>query len=333
MDELDEVTLAGLWRTMARIRRFDERVSELAAADAIPGYAHTYSGEEAVASGVIPLLREDDWLTSTYRNHGHSIARGVPLAALASELHGRADGVCGGKGGSMHAVDQSLRMIGGMGIVAGGLPVAAGAAFGSAFLGGDQVAVAFFGDGAVHEGAWHEALDFAAMFRAPVLFVCENNLYAETTAVDYHLRTHSVAEMAGPYGIPAVTVDGMDLFAVRTATQGALGPMRDGTGPFLLEAMTYRYGGQYEGDTQTYKPPGETEYWRSRDPLQSFRGTVTSAGRMTDAQLDDIDARVQVEVDAAFHKAEQAPWPDLSVLTSDVYASYQEEARQPWPAS
>ena len=233
----------------------------------------------------------------------------------------------------MHAVDQSLGMIGGMGIVAGGLPVAVGAAFGSAYLGGDQVAVAFFGDGAVHQGAWHEALDFAAMFSSPVLFVCENNLYAETTAVDYHLRTRSVAEMAAPYGIAAATVDGMDILAVRAVAEEAIGRARGGGGPFLLEAMTYRYGGQYEGDTQTYKPPDEVAYWRKRDPLLSFRELLLSEGRVTEDSLTEIDSTVVAEVDAAFHQAEQGAWPDPSTLTTDVYASYPEEALQPWLAS
>lgn len=332
MDNLDETILTDLWTRMLRIRRFEERVAELAASGDLTGYAHTYAGEEAVACGVIPLLRADDWITSTYRNHGHAIARGVPLSAIASELYGRVDGVCGGKGGSMHAVDQSLRMIGGMGIVAGGLPVAAGAAFGSAFLGGDQVAVAFFGDGAVHQGAWHEALDFAAMFRAPVLFVCENNLYAETTAVEYHLRTSSVAEMAGPYGMASATVDGMDLVAVRATAADAITRARAGDGPFLLEAMTYRYGGQYEGDTQTYKPPDEVAFWRKRDPLLGFRALLTAGERMSTEQLDAIDAEVQSEVDAAFRHAEQGDWPEASSVTADVYATYPEEVLQPWLA-
>jgi pyruvate dehydrogenase E1 component alpha subunit len=310
---------------MVRIRRFEERISELKAADVLPGYTHTYSGEEAVACGVIPLLLGDDWITSTYRNHGHAIARGVPLAAIASEVYGKADGICGGKGGSMHAVDQSLRIIGGMGIVAGGLPIATGAAFASAFLGGTQVAVAFFGDGAVHQGAWHEALDFAAMFRAPVLFVCENNLYAEATAVDYHLRCQSVAEMAGPYGIKAATVDGMNLFEVRSVAVEAIDRARRGGGPFLLEAKTYRYGGQYEGDTQTYKPPKEVEYWRARDPLLAFREKVISGGEVTADSLDEIDTEVRAEIDGAFRHAEEAEWPELTSLVTDVYTTYPEE--------
>jgi len=314
-------TYIDLWVKMLRIRHFETRVSALAEANKLPGYVHTYSGEEAVACGVIPLLRPTDWITSTYRNHGHSIARGVPLWAIASELFGRADGVCRGKGGSMHAVDQSMRMIGGMGIVAGGLPIAAGAAFGAALQGRDEVAVAFFGDGAVHQGAWHEALDFAAMFSAPVIFVCENNLYAETTAVDYHLRTPSVAAMTLPYRIESVTVDGMDVLAVRDAATAAIERARAGDGPYLLEAMTYRYGGQFEGDKQTYKPPDEVAYWRERDPLACYRRTIVKQSWATIEELDRIDDEVRVEVEAAFQHAVNAPWPEVETVLTDVYAS------------
>ncbi|HEV2361202.1 MAG TPA: thiamine pyrophosphate-dependent enzyme [Acidimicrobiales bacterium] len=314
---------------MLTIRTFEERVSELSAANELEGYVHTSSGEEAVACGVIPLLRDDDWITSTYRNHGHSIARGVSLKAIASEIYGKADGVCGGKGGSMHAVDQDRRMIGGMGIVAAGLPIAAGAAFASAFLGGDQVAASFFGDGAVHQGAWHEALDFASMFAAPVVFVCENNLYAETTAVNYHLRTKTVAEMAGPYGIAAETVDGMDVRAVRDCAARAIARARDGGGPFLLEAMTYRYSGQYEGDTQTYKPPAEVAYWRERDPIAAFRAVLASSYAVPVAELDEVAARVAAHVDAAFDHGRDADWPDASALTRDVYTVAPEGAAHP----
>jgi len=314
---LDNDTLLGLWERMARIRAFETRVGEIAAAKEVDGYLHTYSGQEAVACGVIPLLRDDDWFTSTYRNHGHAIARDIPLDEIAGEIYGKATGVCGGKGGSMHVADQSRGMIGGMGIVAGGLPIATGAALAAKYLGRDSVAVAFFGDGAVHQGAWHEALEFASLFQCPVVFVCENNLYAETTAVDYHLLAGSVSAMTGPYRIPSVQIDGMDVFAVRAATLEAFDRARSGGGPTLIEAMTYRYGGQYEGDTQTYKPPAEVAHWRGRDPLLRFRTDTTT--RLSMATLDGIERAVATEVDAAFTAAEAAPWPDISEVTTDVY--------------
>lgn len=317
MTSLDNDTLLGLWERMVRIRTFETRVGKIAESKEVDGYLHTYSGQEAVACGVIPLLRSDDWFTSTYRNHGHAIARDIPLEAIAGEIYGKATGVCGGKGGSMHVADQSRGMIGAMGIVAGGLPIATGAALAAKYLGTDAVAVAFFGDGAVHQGAWHEALDFASLFQCPVVFVCENNLYAETTAVDYHLLAGSVSSMTGPYRIPSVQIDGMDVFAVRDATEEAFTRARNGGGPSLIEAMTYRYGGQYEGDTQTYKPPSEVAEWNRRDPLLRFR--ADTAVRLSMATLDAIEHTVQVEVDAAFAAAVAAPWPDVSQVTADVY--------------
>ncbi|CAN5745197.1 thiamine pyrophosphate-dependent dehydrogenase E1 component subunit alpha [soil metagenome] len=325
MPELDRTTLLDLWRRMVRIRRFEERVHTETEDGRTEGYTHTAHGEEATAVGVIALLREDDWFTSTYRNHHHGIARDIPLEAIAGELLGKVTGVCGGKGGSMHAADQDAGMIGGMGIVAAGLPIAAGAAFAARRLGQDRVAVSFFGDGAVHQGAWHEALDFAALLSCPVIFVCENNLYAETTAIDYHLNATSVAAMAAPYGIPAVQVDGMDVFAVRRATETAIARARAGGGPSLIEAMTYRYGGQYEGDTQRYKPPWEQEHWRAKDPLDFFRRAVAS--RVEANELDAIDAAARRSVDDAWSAAEAADWPSPETLTQDVYASWPEGAR------
>lgn len=315
----DAKEAAAIWRRMVRIREFETRVSQIAENKEAEGYLHTYAGEEAVACGVIPLLRSEDWITSTYRNHGHAIARDVPLEGIAGELFGKETGVCGGKGGSMHVADQNLGMIGAMGIVAAGLPIAAGAAFASNYLGDDKVAVSFFGDGAVHQGAWHEALEFAALFSCPVIFVCENNLYAESTAVDYHLLAGTVSAMAGPYRIPAIEVDGMDVLAVREATTRALHHARSGAGPVLIEAMTYRYGGQFEGDLQTYKPPAEVAYWRSRDPLPAFRKRAAELG-LSSEELDTIENTARDQVAEAFAHASAAKWPSLDAVTIDVYA-------------
>lgn len=324
--EIEEITVAppdaeeaaALWRRMVRIREFETRVTHISENKEAEGYLHTYAGEEAVACGVIPLLRSDDWITSTYRNHGHAIARDVPLEGIAGELFGKETGVCGGKGGSMHVADQDLGMIGAMGIVAAGLPIAAGAAFASNYLGEDKVAVSFFGDGAVHQGAWHEALEFAALFSCPVIFVCENNLYAESTAVDYHLLAGTVSAMAGPYRIPTIEVDGMDVLAVREATARALHHARSGAGPVLIEAMTYRYGGQFEGDSQTYKPPAEVAYWKSRDPLPAFRKRAPELG-LSSEELDTIENTARDEVAQAFAHASAAKWPSLDAMATDVY--------------
>ena len=314
--------LLELYRAMSRIRQFEDRVHADTIADRFEGYVHCYAGEEAVAVGVIGQLRTDDWLTSTYRNHGHAIARGVPFEAIAGELLGRVSGVNGGKGGSMHVADQSRGMIGGMGIVAAGLPIAAGAAWAARYRGEDRVAVGFFGDGAVHQGAFHEAMEFASLFRVPVVFVCENNLYAETTAVDYHLLTDSVAAMAANYRMPGVRIDGMDVLAVRDAAAQAIARARAGDGPTLLEAMTYRYYGQYEGDKQTYKPPREVAEYRARDPLLRFRAGLGAT--IPTETLDAIDRAAAAEVEAAFATAETAAWPAPATLTTDVYASWTE---------
>ena len=311
-------TLIDLWTRMVRIRRFEDRVATVAANNEAEGFLHTYSGQEAVACGGIPPLRKDDWFTSTYRNHGHAIARNISLEGIAGEVYGKANGVCRGKGGSMHVADQDNGMIGGMGIVAGGLPIATGAAYAYKYLGRDNVSVAFFGDGAVHQGAWHESLDFAALFECPVIFVCENNLYAESTHIEYHLNAESISAMAAPYGIPAVQVDGMDVLAVRDAMEEAIDRGRNGGGPSLIEAMTYRYGGQYEGDNQLYKPSKEVAWWREQDPLLRFRETVD--GIIDSAELDAIDQQAAADVAAAFAVAIAAPWPDVSELTTDVYA-------------
>jgi pyruvate dehydrogenase E1 component alpha subunit len=325
MSELERATLLDLWRRMVRIRRFEERVHIETMEKRTEGYTHTAHGEEATAVGVIALLRDDDWFTTTYRNHHHAIARDMPLEAVAGELLGKQSGVIYGRGGSMHIADQDLGMIGGMGIVAAGLPIAAGAAFAAKRLGQDRVAVSFFGDGAVHQGAWHEALDFAALLQVPVIFVCENNLYAETTAVDYHLNATSVTAMAAPYGIPAVQVDGMDVFEVRRVTERAIERARSGGGPSLIEAMTYRYGGQYEGDTQTYKPPFEVARWRAKDPLDFFRRAVS--GRIDAADLEAIDEDALRDVEAAWAAAREADWPSTEDMTADVYTTWPEGAR------
>jgi pyruvate dehydrogenase E1 component alpha subunit len=221
----------------------------------------------------------------------------------------------------MHVADQHLGMIGAMGIVAGGLPIATGAAFAARYRDEDRVAVAFFGDGAVHQGSFHEAMTFASLFTCPVLFVCENNLYAETTAVDYHLVAGSVTAMAKPYRIEAHQVDGMDLFAVRAAAEEAIDRARRSGRPQLLEAMTYRYYGQYEGDTQTYKPPDEVAKYRALDPLGQFRARVTADAGLPAETLDRIEVEVRHEVDAAFAAAAAAPWPDLKMVTADVYTT------------
>jgi acetoin:2,6-dichlorophenolindophenol oxidoreductase subunit alpha len=318
--------LEAMYRAMVTMRRFDAEVAELAAAKRIPGYSHTYTGSEAIAAGVCAALRPSDWIASTYRNHGHAIGKGVALEAMAAELHGRRTGTAKGKGGSMHISDFGVGMLGAYGIVAAGMPIALGAALSAQMRGRDDVAVAFFGDGAVHQGVFHEAMGLAKLWNAPVLMVCENNQYAEATALDYHLNTSTIADMAKAYALPGVRVDGMDVVAVYEATREAVERARSGGGATLLECVSYRFSGQYEGDKQAYQPPEEIAAWWAREPLATFERAAPARG-LDPARLAAIRAEVDHEVAAAFAAAERAPWPDPSELYDDVYVSYEGSLR------
>lgn len=318
--------LYAMYRSMVTMRRFDAVVSELAAADRIPGYAHTYTGSEAIAAGVCAALRPSDWIASTYRNHGHAIGKGVALEAMAAELHGRRTGTAKGKGGSMHISDFGVGMLGAYGIVAAGMPIALGAALSAQMQGRDDVAVAFFGDGAVHQGVFHEAMGLARLWNAPVLMVCENNQYAEATALDYHLNTKTVADMACAYDLPSLRADGMDVVAVYEATAAAVARARAGGGATLLEFVSYRFSGQYEGDKQTYQPASERDAWWAREPLTAFEHAAAARG-LESARLTAIRADVDGAVAAAFEAAEAAPWPEPDELFDDVYVRYEGSLR------
>lgn len=322
----DTDRLYEMYRSMVTMRRFDDVVREMAAAKTIPGYAHTYTGSEAIAAGVCAALRPDDWIASTYRNHGHAIGKGVSLEAMAGELHGRRTGTAKGKGGSMHISDFGVGMLGAYGIVAAGMPIALGAALSMQMQGKDTVAAAFFGDGAVHQGVFHEAMGLAKLWNAPVLMVCENNQYAEATALDYHLNTDTVADMACAYDLPAVTADGMDVVAVHDATLEAVQRARSGGGATLLEFVSYRFSGQFEGDQQTYQPADEVARWWDREPLVTFE-RAAEGRRLDPARLDAIRGEAEAAVAAAFEAAEAAPWPDPDEIYDDVYVSYEGELR------
>ena len=313
--------LLDMYRVMLTMRRFDERVRDLNAAKAIPGYAHTYFGSEAIGAGVMAALQPDDWIASTYRCHGHAIAKGVALEAMAGEIYGRTTGTAKGKGGSMHVSDFDVGMLGSFGIVAAGIPVALGAALTAQRKGTGQVAVAFFGDGAVHQGVFHEGAGLAKLWNAPLVLLCENNQYAEATAIEYHLNTETIADMACAYGMRAERADGMDPITVREVTARAVEHARGGGGPTLLEFVSYRFSGQYEGDPQTYQPPEEIARWRERDPIVAFERRAAERGI-----AGDVLARIADEVDAAvaaaFAAAEAAPFPEVATLFDDVYVSY-----------
>lgn len=322
----DPDLLYDMYRRMVTMRRFDDIVREMAAAKAIPGYAHTYTGSEAIAAGVCAALRPSDWIASTYRNHGHAIGKGVSLSAMAAELHGRRTGTAKGKGGSMHISDFGVGMLGSFGIVAAGMPVALGAALSMQMQGRDDIAVAFFGDGAVHQGVFHEAMGLAKLWNAPVLMVCENNQYAEATSLDYHLNTDTVADMACAYDLPAVTADGMDVVTVYQATLDAADRAREGGGATLLEFESYRFSGQFEGDSATYQPEAEVTRWWEREPLVTFERAAQERG-LDPSRLETIRTEAEADVAAAFEAAESEPWPEPEELVDDVYVSYEGDLR------
>jgi pyruvate dehydrogenase E1 component alpha subunit len=312
-----------MYEALFRIRFFEDRIQELARTKAVPGYLHTYLGSEAIAVGVMAALQQDDWITSTYRSHGHAIAKNVDLFQIAAEIHGRSAGICKGRGGSMHISDFDKGMLGAFGIVAAGPAIALGAALQERRKGSSRIAASFFGDGAVHNGVFHEAAGLAKLWNAPLLLVCENNGYAEATATDWHLNTKTIADMMAAYAMPASTVDGMDMFTVYEAAKAAIDRMRAGGGPELIEFKSYRFSGQYEGDEQAYQPPAEMAKARERDPILLARLMAAQVGS-SGAALTELEAGIRVEVDDAFARAEQAPWPAPEDALEEVYVSYPE---------
>ncbi len=312
--------LVWMYETLVKIRRFEERVGKEFAAGKIPGWVHLYIGEEAVAVGVCARLGDDDYLTSTHRGHGHCIAKGMDVKGMMAEVYGRQTGVCGGKGGSMHMADPAKGVLGAVPIVGGGVALALGPALTAKFNRTNQVAVAFFGDGAINQGAVLESLNLATVLQLPVIFVCENNLYAQSTPQSYALAVDSVADRGVAFGMPGVKVDGMDVFAVHEAAGEAVGRARQGEGPTLLEACTYRFRGHYEGDAQEYRTSEEMDYFRTeRDPIEGFKRAVLEAGAISPEELEAIDAAVLNEIADAISYAEASPVPDSAATYSDVY--------------
>ena len=320
--ELTGETLLGMYERMVLIRVFEETTMRQFAAGAIPGFVHLYAGEEAVAVGVCTHLSDADFITSTHRGHGHCIAKGVDIAGMAAELMGRQTGICKGKGGSMHVADVGRGMLGANGIVGGGFPLACGAALTAKVHGTDAVTICFFGDGAANQGTFHESVNLAAIWKLPVVFVCENNGYAEATTFSYHCSVDDIATRAQGYGIPGVIVDGLDALAMFAAAGEAIDRARRGDGPTLIEAKTYRFYGHEEGDAATYRTAEEVEEHRARDTLTTFGAYLTGNGIATDADLDRMRSAAQATVDAAYAAGAAAPWPDPSETLDDVYVSY-----------
>ena len=308
-----------LYREMLRIRRFEERAAELYSAMKIRGFLHLYNGEEAVAVGVMQALEPEDAIVATYREHGHALAAGLPMGEVMAELFGKACGSSGGRGGSMHIFDADLRFYGGNAIVGGGLPLAVGLALADRMRGVERVTACFFGEGAVAEGEFHESLNLAALWKLPVLFVCENNLYAMGTALDRSESEPDIHAKAASYRIAAEFVDGMDVEAVETAATLAADAVRTSGAPRFLECRTYRFRAHSMFDAQLYRPKEEVEQWKQKGPLRRFRARLVGAGLATDADLDAMEAQVAAEVDAAVAFAEAGAWEPVETLARHVY--------------
>jgi pyruvate dehydrogenase E1 component alpha subunit len=305
---------------MLRIRQFEARCAELYGAGKIRGFLHLYDGEEAVAVGVMELLGHGDAVISTYREHGHAIARGIPLGPLMAELYGKRTGCSGGRGGSMHIFDAATRFYGGNAIVGGGLPLAVGLALAEKMRGTTAVAACFFGEGAVAEGEFHESLNLAALWKLPVLFLCENNLYAMGTALARSESQTDIQAKAAAYGVRAAAVDGMDVFAVEEACRAALATARAGRGPSLLEFRTYRFRAHSMFDAQLYRDKAEVEGWRGRGPIISLTTRLKAAGLMTEEDYLGLEAEADAQVQAAVEFAERSEWEPVADLTRHVYA-------------
>ena len=320
MSGLDRGHALALLRQMLLIRRFEEKAAELYSVGKIRGFLHLYIGEEAVAVGAMQALGPEDGIVATYREHGQALARGIPAGSLMAEMYGKASGCSRGRGGSMHFFDASRRFYGGHAIVGGGLPVAVGLALADKLMARPRVTACFFGDGAVAEGEFHESLNLAALWKLPVLFLCENNLYAMGTALARHQAQPDIRRKADAYGMPADAADGMDVLAVEAAARRAAEHVRRGDGPFLLELRTYRFRAHSTADPELYRKKEEVAEWRQRDPIVLFGARLRTAGLLGDADLASLEASVGGEIDAAVRAAEAGPWEPVEDLTRDVYA-------------
>jgi len=317
---LDRKAALDHLHAMVRIRRFEERCAELYQAGKIRGFLHLCNGEEAVAVGVMRALRAADAVVSTYREHGHALARGVSMNALMAELYGKVTGTCRGRGGSMHIFDVTHRFYGGNAIVGGGLPLAVGLGLAEKMRGTDSLAACLFGEGAMAEGEFHESLNLAALWQLPVLFLCENNLYAMGTALARSESQTDLTAKAAVYNVPAISVDGMDVLAVEAASLAAVARIRDHGGPSFIEFRTYRFRAHSMFDAQLYREQSEVEAWRQRGPIVTFMNRCQEAGLLTEGDYQEADRQADAQVAAAVAAAEAANYEPAADLTRFVYA-------------
>jgi TPP-dependent pyruvate/acetoin dehydrogenase alpha subunit len=310
------------YTTMKKIRLFEEKVYELFTEGQMPGFAHLYAGEEAMATGVCAHLTNKDYVTSTHRGHGHCIAKGADINGMMAELYGKSTGLCKGKGGSMHIADVDIGMLGANGIVGAGGPLACGAGLMAKTLGTDQVTVCFFGDGAAEQGTMHEAMNLACCWKLPVVFVCENNGFAESTPCGYHCAAKNISDRGVAYDMPGITVDGSDFFAVYEAAEQAIDRARRGEGPSLLECRGFRYYGHFIGDPMIYVTKEDQKRNRARDPIDNFKKHVLEQGLLSEEEVAEIDAKVAASIEEAVKFGQESPLPDIKEVLTDVYVNY-----------
>ena len=317
---IEKEKLIWMFRTMVRIRRFEERVSREFADGNIPGSVHLYIGEEAVATGAIAHLKKEDYIMSTHRGHGHLIAKGGEPNKMMAEMFAKKTGYCLGKGGSMHIANIDIGILGAAGIVGSGIPIATGAALSAQMRGTDQVTICFFGDGASNTGRFHEGINMASVWHLPVVFICENNLWAVSVPTTLSLNVSNIADRAVGYGIPGIVVDGMDVTAVYEAAGEAVTRARNGQGPTLIEAKTYRFRGHFEGDSGTYRPEAEIKKWLQRDPIKNFQEKLIEMKVLTAKNVEDIDKEALAEMDEAVKFAQESPFPEPEETLENVYS-------------
>jgi pyruvate dehydrogenase E1 component alpha subunit len=312
--------LAGMLRKMLEIRFFEEKVFDLYGQNLVPGTIHLYAGEEAVAVGVCSNLRNDDYITSTHRGHGHCIAKGTDLKKTMAEILGKKTGYCKGKGGSMHIADFTIGMLGATAVVGAGLPIAVGAGLSARLRRTDQVTVCFFGEGASNQGTFHESLNLTSTWKLPVIFVCENNLYAMGTRQSRVMNIENIADRAAAYGIQGVVVDGNEVLAVYETTREAVERARKGEGPTLIECKTYRHKGHSRVDPAKYRPKEEVQEWLRKDPIKRFKDYLIQNNHLTEAELQAIEKEVAAEIEEAVKFAVESPYPNPEEALEDVYA-------------
>ena len=318
---IEKKKINWIYKKIFTIRFFEERIKKIAKEKTVPGYLHTCIGSEAICVGVMAALNQDDWISSTYRNHGHAIAKGCELNEITSEIYGRKTGICKGRGGSMHISDFSKGMLGSFGIVAAGPAVVLGAALQEKINKSNKTCVSFFGDGAIHNGAFHEAAGLAKLWDIPMIFVCENNGYAEATATDWHINTKELSDITKAYDMLSYIGDGNNVFEVYDITKKAINEAKQKNTPIFLEYKNYRFSGQYEGDTQLYQPQEEIDKAKQNDPIKLAKANSSKYG-LNKNDLEKIINEAKEEVDKAFDFADTQPWPQPEDALEEVYVNY-----------